>query len=409
MLEGRLEVARLEEATLRRVVQARGRADQSRPGWTGRIDLGLLAARRSVLVDVGPDAPALGDTPHVIEAAPGRGSGVGLTARSLGAVLGKLVPGTTVSRVLAAGGAADPTPLPEQVDAALVVAAGRRLVLVVGDAHRDPQQREVLDRVLAAARRRWWSARGRRTTPPSRRAATSARLAVRRRACARPPRHSARSGVWRRERRRRPLAGAGRRRHCRRCRRRRERDPRGRRPRRRGRDSSGRRPGERVAAPDAAERLAALVVESGARRGGVGLPGLRTRAQAEELTGRIPRSRGSGRGLRRRPDGAARSVRRRAGDHRDRGHRVGGARVGRPQDREGRRPRLLLGDEGGGYWLGREAVRAALAATTPSPDRADRLRTKSRGARRRSRAVTAGDDADCWPAWPRPCRGGGCR
>ncbi len=120
--------------------------------------------------------------------------------------------------------------------------------------------------------------------------------------------------------------------------------------------------------PDAAERLAALVVESGARRGGVGLPGLRTRAQAEELTGRISALAGVPVAV---SDDARTALLGAFGGEPGIIVIAGTGSValgwdGRRTARAGGHG-FLLGDEGGGYWLGREAVRAALAAHDGGP------------------------------------------
>jgi len=111
-----------------------------------------------------------------------------------------------------------------------------------------------------------------------------------------------------------------------------------------------------------AERLAGLVRESGAELAGIGLPGLRGEAAVAELQSQI-----------------SRRVDARVAVADDAEIARLGAFNGRPGivvvagtgsialgcDGRGRRARAgghgyLLGDEGGGYWLGREALRAAL-------------------------------------------------
>ena len=115
---------------------------------------------------------------------------------------------------------------------------------------------------------------------------------------------------------------------------------------------------------DAVDRLAAAVTDAGAAAAGFGLAGLRSDEHARELTAELARRTG------------ARVV---VGDDTDAA--LAGAFAGRPgivviagtgsgaagRDAAGRTVRVgghgfLLGDEGGGYWIGREAVRAALRA-----------------------------------------------
>jgi glucosamine kinase len=115
---------------------------------------------------------------------------------------------------------------------------------------------------------------------------------------------------------------------------------------------------------DAVDRLAAAVTEVGAAAAGFGLAGLRSAEHARELTAELARRTGA---------------RVAVGDDTDAA--LAGAFAGRPgivviagtgsgaagRDAAGRTVRVgghgfLLGDEGGGYWIGREAVRAALRA-----------------------------------------------
>jgi len=132
--------------------------------------------------------------------------------------------------------------------------------------------------------------------------------------------------------------------------------------------------------PDAVDRLAAAVTDAGAVAAGFGLAGLRSAEHARELTAELARR-----------TGATVAV----GD--DTEAALAGAFAGRPgivviagtgsgaagRDAAGRTVRVgghgfLLGDEGGGYWIGREAVRAALRAadgTGPPTALADVVRT----------------------------------
>ena len=132
--------------------------------------------------------------------------------------------------------------------------------------------------------------------------------------------------------------------------------------------------------PDAVDRLAAAVTDAGAVAAGFGLAGLRSAEHARELTAELARR-----------TGATVAV----GD--DTEAALAGAFAGRPgivviagtgsgaagRDAAGRTVRVgghgfLLGDEGGGYWIGREAVRAALRAadgTGPPTALVDVVRT----------------------------------
>ncbi len=113
---------------------------------------------------------------------------------------------------------------------------------------------------------------------------------------------------------------------------------------------------------DAVDRLAAAVTDAGAAAAGFGLAGLRSAEHARELTAELARRTGA---------------RVAVGDDTDAA--LAGAFAGGPgvvviagtgsgaagRDAAGRTARVgghgfLLGDEGGGYWIGREAVRAAL-------------------------------------------------
>ena len=114
--------------------------------------------------------------------------------------------------------------------------------------------------------------------------------------------------------------------------------------------------------PDAVDRLAAAVTDAGAVAAGFGLAGLRSAEHARELTAELARR-----------TGATVAV----GD--DTEAALAGAFAGRPgivviagtgsgaagRDAAGRTVRVgghgfLLGDEGGAYWIGIQAIRAAL-------------------------------------------------
>jgi N-acetylglucosamine kinase-like BadF-type ATPase len=131
---------------------------------------------------------------------------------------------------------------------------------------------------------------------------------------------------------------------------------------------------------DAVDRLAGAVTDAGAASAGFGLAGLRSPEHARELTAELTRRTG------------ARVV---VGDDTDAA--LAGAFAGGPgivviagtgsgaagRDAAGRTVRVgghgfLLGDEGGGYWIGREAVRAALRGsdgTGPPTALTDLVRT----------------------------------
>lgn len=113
---------------------------------------------------------------------------------------------------------------------------------------------------------------------------------------------------------------------------------------------------------DAMDRLAGVVTDSGASAAGFGLAGLRSDEHAREITAELERRTGA---------------RIAVGDDTDAA--LAGAFEGSPgivviagtgsgaagRDAAGRTARVgghgyLLGDEGGGYWIGREAVRAAM-------------------------------------------------
>ena len=113
---------------------------------------------------------------------------------------------------------------------------------------------------------------------------------------------------------------------------------------------------------DAAERLAALIMRSGAERAGVGVPGLRREQAQAELAAKL--STWTGVRVAVADDG---EIALRGAFRGGPGIAVvaGTGSIALGRDAAGRRARAgghgyLLGDEGGGYWIGREAVRAAL-------------------------------------------------
>lgn len=115
---------------------------------------------------------------------------------------------------------------------------------------------------------------------------------------------------------------------------------------------------------DLAEVLAGLVIDSGAHLVGVGVPGLRGDVAQAALAGRLT-------ALCRRPVAVADDARtaRLAAFAGGPGIAVvaGTGSTALGEDAAGRQARagghgFLLGDEGGGWWIGREAVRAALRA-----------------------------------------------
>jgi glucosamine kinase len=115
---------------------------------------------------------------------------------------------------------------------------------------------------------------------------------------------------------------------------------------------------------DALDRLAAFIADTGAAAAGLGLAGLRSEADGERIAAEL---------------GTRTGARIAVGDDTDAA--LAGAFEGKPgivviagtgsgaagRDAAGRTVRVgghgyLLGDEGGGYWIGREAVRAAMRA-----------------------------------------------
>jgi beta-N-acetylhexosaminidase len=141
---GRLPATRLEEAQ-QNVAQLRSwladaapRPAQDRPGSAAHI--GLVAARRAVRVSAAPRPLA---DPVVVELQAPENIAVGTVPWGLGA----WVPAASIQRFPAG------LPVSEAgavTDAALSRAAGRPLIVVVRDAHRDPAARAVVTGLLAA-------------------------------------------------------------------------------------------------------------------------------------------------------------------------------------------------------------------------------------------------------------------
>ncbi|GAB2462561.1 glycoside hydrolase family 3 protein [Streptosporangium sandarakinum] len=153
VIEGRLPEERLADAAERvcdlalwaaSAGPARRSAVSASPG---DVPVGLAAARRALRVTRRSSAAVipLPAPPHVLELAPEMNLAIDPhTPWGVGEPLGKLLPGTTVTRLTApeaTGGA---------VEAALATAAGRPLVAVVRDAHRHAWQTAVLEHLLAA-------------------------------------------------------------------------------------------------------------------------------------------------------------------------------------------------------------------------------------------------------------------
>ena len=141
--DGALDGARLEEAA-DRVARLRGSLARTRlsgPAADGAADIGLAAARRAVRVS-GPRRTL--SRPVVIEVEPREN----IAAGRFGWGLGPWVPPGSAHRVSASGRSLNGTGL----DAAGIVAAaaGRSLVAVVRDAHRDQPTRSLVSTLLAA-------------------------------------------------------------------------------------------------------------------------------------------------------------------------------------------------------------------------------------------------------------------
>jgi beta-N-acetylhexosaminidase len=177
--DGTLDGTRLEEAA-DRVARLRGGLARTRHGGDGvlgdgmvsrpadRVKVGLAAARRAVRVS-GPQRPL--SYPVIIEVEPREN----IAAGRFGWGLGPWAPAGSVRRVSAPGGSPDgpapgaadapapsaadapapsaadaPAPGAADAPAILAAAAGRSLVAVVRDAHRDLNTRSLVEALLAA-------------------------------------------------------------------------------------------------------------------------------------------------------------------------------------------------------------------------------------------------------------------
>ncbi len=154
--DGTLDGARLEEAA-DRVARLRGGLARARRDGYGavpgdgmvsvaadRVRIGLAAARRAVSVS-GP--PRTLRHPLVIEVEPREN----IAAGRFGWGLGPWAPTGSVRRVSASGGSPDSAgPGTADARAILAAAAGRSLVAVVRDAHRDQNTRSLVTALLAA-------------------------------------------------------------------------------------------------------------------------------------------------------------------------------------------------------------------------------------------------------------------
>ena len=150
---GTLPVARLEEAATRIAGLRAVLAERALPGqfgaapWAGTVPggpqergdgIGLAAARRALRVT---GSPGTVTDPVVIEVAPPGNIAVGVVPWGLEPWL----PAGSVIRVPAGGDLAE-----QRVSHALRHAAGRSVIAVVRDAHRDPGARSVITHLLAA-------------------------------------------------------------------------------------------------------------------------------------------------------------------------------------------------------------------------------------------------------------------
>ncbi len=146
---GRMPGARLEDAAAR-VAQLRAWTAAARESATDAAgagapgaeatDVGLAAARRAVRMSGSP-ARRLGQ-PVVVEVVPPANIAVGAVPWGLGS----WVPADSVVRISTGTAGGD---LAAAAGAALAVASGRSLIVVVRDAHRHPAARDVIARLLA--------------------------------------------------------------------------------------------------------------------------------------------------------------------------------------------------------------------------------------------------------------------
>ncbi|MFE3455286.1 glycoside hydrolase family 3 protein [Nonomuraea sp. NPDC059194] len=152
VLDGRLPEERLADAARRvRELGAWSAATRAaRPREDGHAvegEIGLIAARRAVRVTRRTAAPVLPLTvaPQVVEFAPEMNLAIDKgTPWGVGEPLGKLLPGTTVTRITAQESRA------AVLENLLRDAADRPLVLVARDAHRYPWQSEAISHLLSA-------------------------------------------------------------------------------------------------------------------------------------------------------------------------------------------------------------------------------------------------------------------
>ena len=153
--EGRLPEERLADAAARVRALTAWQAQAAQPvddgrdegGDDGRDEAGLVAARRAVRVTRHrADGPLpLTAAPHVVELAPETNLAIDKDMPwGAGEPLGKLLPGTTVTRLR------QPDVHNGVAGTVLRQAADRPLVVVVRDAHRHPWQTDLLESLLAA-------------------------------------------------------------------------------------------------------------------------------------------------------------------------------------------------------------------------------------------------------------------
>ena len=142
--DGVLPVVRLAEASRRLRDLARWSSRMRRPSTGPDEVAGLAAARRAITVSGTPVGPMPGP-PLVVEldGRPNMAAGERLT-RGLGDLLSALLPGTLVRRV---GIHQDGTDLGHHL---LADAAGRALVIVVRELHREPRVARVVDELRTA-------------------------------------------------------------------------------------------------------------------------------------------------------------------------------------------------------------------------------------------------------------------
>ncbi|MER7205458.1 glycoside hydrolase family 3 N-terminal domain-containing protein [Streptosporangium sp. NPDC000239] len=152
VIEGRLPEERLADAA-RRVCElalwaaSAPRRQDPAPSRPGDVSIGLEAARRALRITRRSASASLplAAPPHVLELAPEMNLAIEKdTPWGVGEPLGKLLPGTTVTRLDASGATGS------AVEGVLAAATDRPLVAVVRDAHRHPWQMDALQHLLAA-------------------------------------------------------------------------------------------------------------------------------------------------------------------------------------------------------------------------------------------------------------------